>query len=70
MKAMPFFGIGGVMLILLWTIIGMMGSYAVAAFGIRMNTLANARMAFASLKKQPLNLLKIPLNSGMSIGVC
>lgn len=63
------FGIGGVMLILLWTIIGMMGSYAVAAFGIRMNTLANARMAFASLKKQPLNLLKIPLNSGMSIGV-
>lgn len=63
------FGIGGVLLILLWTIIGMMGSYAVAAFGIRMNTLANARMAFASLKKQPLNLLKIPLNSGMSIGV-
>ena len=63
------FGIGGVMLILLWTIIGMMGSYAVAAFGIRMNTLANARMAFASLKKQPLNLLRIPLNSGMSIGV-
>lgn len=63
------FGIGGVLLILLWTIIGMMGSYAVAAFGIRMNTLANARMAFASLKRQPLNLLKIPLNSGMSIGV-
>jgi K(+)-stimulated pyrophosphate-energized sodium pump len=63
------FGFGGVMLILLWTIIGMMGSYAVAAFGIRMNTLANARMAFASLKKQPLNLLRIPLNSGMSIGV-
>ncbi len=63
------FGVGGVMLILLWTIVGMMGSYAVAAFGIRMNTLANARMAFASLKKQPLELLKIPLNSGMSIGV-
>lgn len=63
------FGVGGVLLILFWTIVGMMGSYAVAAFGIRMNTLANARMAFASLKKQPLNLLKIPLNSGMSIGV-
>ncbi len=63
------FGIGGVLLILLWTIIGIMGSYCVAAFGIRMNTMANARMAFASLKKQPLSLLQIPLNSGMSIGV-
>ena len=63
------FGIGGVLLILLWTVIGMMGSYSVAAFGIRMNTLANARMAFASLRRQPLNLLTIPLNSGMSIGV-
>lgn len=63
------FGIGGVALILTWTIIGMMGSYSVAAFGIRMNTLANARMAFASLKKDPLSLLRIPLNSGMSIGV-
>jgi K(+)-stimulated pyrophosphate-energized sodium pump len=63
------FGIGGVLLIILWTIIGMLGSYSVAAFGIRMNTLANSRMAFASLQKKPLNLLKIPLNSGMSIGV-
>ena len=63
------FGFGGVLLIIAWTIIGMLGSYTVAAFGIRMNTLANARMAFASLKRQPLNLLKIPLNSGMSIGV-
>lgn len=63
------FGIGGVLLIITWTIIGMLGSYSVAAFGIRMNTLANARMAFASLQKKPLNLLRIPLNSGMSIGV-
>ncbi|MEI7735896.1 MAG: sodium-translocating pyrophosphatase [Ferruginibacter sp.] len=63
------FGIGGVLLIILWTIIGMLGSYSVAAFGIRMNTLSNSRMAFASLQKKPLNLLKIPLNSGMSIGV-
>lgn len=63
------FGIGGVLLILTWTVVGMLGSYCVAAFGIRMNTLANARMAFASLKRKPLNLLKIPLNSGMSIGV-
>lgn len=63
------FDIGGVLLILSWTVIGILGSYAVAAFGIRMNTLANARMAFASLKRKPLNLLTIPLNAGMSIGV-
>ena len=63
------FGFGGVMLILGWTVVGILGSYAVAAFGIRMNTLANARMAFASLKRNPLNLLNIPLNAGMSIGV-
>ena len=63
------FGPGGVLLILSWTVIGILGSYSVAAFGIRMNTLANARMAFASLKRKPLNLLKIPLNAGMSIGV-
>jgi K(+)-stimulated pyrophosphate-energized sodium pump len=63
------FGPGGVILILSWTVVGILGSYAVAAFGIRMNTLANARMAFASLKKNPLHLLNIPLNAGMSIGV-
>jgi K(+)-stimulated pyrophosphate-energized sodium pump len=63
------FNIGGVLLILLWTVIGILGSYAVAAFGIRMNTLANSRMAFASLKRKPLNLLNIPLEAGMSIGV-
>ncbi|MDR1792986.1 MAG: sodium-translocating pyrophosphatase [Bacteroidales bacterium] len=63
------FGVGGVLLILAWTVIGILGSYAVAAFGIRMNTLANARMAFASLKRKPLDLLNIPLNAGMSIGV-
>lgn len=63
------FGVSGVLLILMWTIIGILGSYAVAAFGIRMNTLANSRMAFASLKKAPLQLLNIPLNAGMSIGV-
>ncbi len=65
----PLFGIGGVALILGWTIVGILGSYTVAAFGIRMNTLANARMAFASLKRDPLKLLNIPLNAGMSIGV-
>ena len=58
-----------VCIILLSTIIGMLGSYAVAAYGIRMNTYANARMAFASLRRDPLRLLNIPLNAGMSIGV-
>lgn len=63
------FGIGAVLLILLWTIIGIAGSYTVAAYGIRMNTYANSRMAFASLKRNPLRLLNIPLSAGMSIGV-
>ncbi len=61
--------IGSVLLILAWTIVGILGSYAVAWFGVRMNTLANARMAFASLRRRPLDLLNIPLSAGMSIGV-
>lgn len=62
-------GVGGVALILMWTVIGILGSYSVAAFGIRMNTLANSRMAFASLERKPIKLLNIPLDAGMSIGV-
>jgi len=58
-----------VALILLWSVIGILGSYAVAWFGIRMNTLANSRTAFAALKGSPLGLLNIPLKAGMSIGV-
>ncbi|MGB4548495.1 MAG: sodium-translocating pyrophosphatase [Syntrophales bacterium] len=58
-----------VLLILGWTVIGILGSYGVAWFGIRMNTLANARMAFASLEGKPIKLLDIPLRAGMSIGV-
>jgi K(+)-stimulated pyrophosphate-energized sodium pump len=65
----PLFGIGGVLLILGWTVLGILGSYSVAAFGIRMNTLANSRMAFASLERKPIKLLNIPLTAGMSIGV-
>ena len=60
---------GGVLLVLAWTIIGILGSYGVAWFGVRMNTLANARMAFASLRRKPLDLLNIPLRAGMSIGI-
>lgn len=66
LSAMP---IGSVLLILAWTVIGILGSYAVAWFGVRMNTLANSRMAFASLRRHPLDLLNIPLSAGMSIGV-
>ncbi len=62
-------GVGGVLLILTWTVVGILGSYGVAWFGIRMNTLANSRMAFSSLERKPLKLLTIPLNAGMSIGV-
>ena len=62
-------GLTGVLTILGWSVIGILGSYAVAWFGIRMNTLANARTAFASLKGNPLNILNIPLKAGMSIGV-
>lgn len=63
------FGFGGVAMILGWTVLGILGSYSVAWFGIRMNTLANSRMAFASLERKPIKLLNIPLNAGMSIGV-
>ncbi|GHV09100.1 K(+)-insensitive pyrophosphate-energized proton pump [Clostridia bacterium] len=62
-------GVPGVLLILLWTILGIAGSYCIAWYGMRVNTLANARMAFASLEKKPVKLLNIPLDSGMSIGV-
>lgn len=62
-------GVGGVLLILSWTVVGILGSYGVAWFGIRMNTLANSRMAFSSLERKPLKLLNIPLDAGMSIGV-
>ncbi len=63
------FGVGGVLMILGWTILGIAGSYSVAWFGIRMNTLANSRMAFASLRKKPVRLHEIPITAGMSIGV-
>ena len=53
-----------VLIILAWSVIGILGSYSVAWFGIRMNTLANARTAFTALKGNPLNTLNIPLNAG------
>ena len=56
-------------LILMWSVVGILGSYSVAWFGIRMNTYANSRTAFASLKGKPMPLYEIPLQAGMSIGV-
>ena len=56
-------------LVLLFAIVGMGGSYAVAWYGIRVNTFANARTAFAALKGQPWDVVNIPLRAGMSIGL-
>lgn len=61
--------IAKVILILLWTILGILGSYLVAWFGIRINTFANSRTAFTSLKSKPWNVVAIPLEAGISIGL-
>jgi K(+)-stimulated pyrophosphate-energized sodium pump len=58
-----------VVIILLFSLIGIAGSYGVAWFGIRVNTFANSRAAFASLRGKPFPLYAIPLRSGMSIGM-
>ena len=58
-----------VLLILLWTVLGILGSYAVAWFGIRINTYANSRTSFASLRGKPWDVVSIPLQSGMSVGL-
>jgi K(+)-stimulated pyrophosphate-energized sodium pump len=55
--------------VLLFSIIGMGGSYAVAWYGIRVNTYANARTAFASLRGKPWDVVNIPLRAGMSVGL-
>ncbi|HEV3081964.1 MAG TPA: sodium-translocating pyrophosphatase [Gemmataceae bacterium] len=58
-----------VLLVLLFSVVGMGGSYAVAWYGIRINTYANARTAFASLRGQPWDVVNIPLRAGMSVGL-
>lgn len=55
-------------IILLFSIIGILGSYSVAWFGMRMNTYANSRTAFAVLKGYPYPAMDIPLRAGISIG--
>jgi K(+)-stimulated pyrophosphate-energized sodium pump len=56
-------------IILLFSLLGMAGSYGVAWFGIRVNTFANSRTAFAGLRGKPYPIYEIPLEAGMSIGM-
>ncbi len=58
-----------VIVILLFSLVGIAGSYGVAWFGIRINTFANSRTAFASLRGKPFPTYDIPLKAGMSIGM-
>src|SRR5450432_1858885 len=58
-----------VIIILLFSLVGIAGSYGVAWFGIRVNTFANSRTAFASLRGKPFAIYAIPLKAGMSIGM-
>lgn len=62
-------GVPTLMLVLLFSVVGMGGSYTVAWYGIRVNTYANARTAFASLAGQPWDVVNIPLRAGMSVGL-
>jgi K(+)-stimulated pyrophosphate-energized sodium pump len=65
-------GIGPIttlILVLLFSVVGMGGSYAVAWYGIRVNTYANCRTAFASLRGVPWDVVNIPLRAGMSVGL-
>src|SRR3989339_1685198 len=61
--------IGAVTIILFCSVMGILGSYGVAWFGIRINTVANSRAAFASLSGNPLSMVNICLRSGMSVGL-
>src|SRR5213595_501507 len=58
-----------VIIILAFSVVGIAGSYGVAWFGIRVNTFANSRTAFASLRGKPYPIYRIPLSAGMSIGM-
>jgi K(+)-stimulated pyrophosphate-energized sodium pump len=60
---------GMVVVILAFSVLGILGSYGVAWFGIRVNTFANSRTAFASLRGKPYPCYAIPIKAGMSIGM-
>jgi K(+)-stimulated pyrophosphate-energized sodium pump len=63
------FSLDRVIIILVFSLIGIAGSYGVAWFGIRVNTFANSRTAFAALRGKPYPCYAIPLSAGMSIGM-
>jgi len=63
------FDLAKVITILIFSLVGIAGSYGVAWFGIRVNTFANSRSAFASLRGKPFPTYAIPLKSGISIGM-
>ena len=63
------FSAAKVIIILAFSLIGIAGSYGVAWFGIRVNTYANSRTAFAALRGKPYPCYAIPLSAGMSIGM-
>jgi K(+)-stimulated pyrophosphate-energized sodium pump len=58
-----------VIYVLLFSVVGMAGSYSVAWYGIRVNTYANCRTAFAALRAKPWDVVNIPLRAGMSVGL-
>jgi len=63
------FGFGRTAIIIFFSVVGVLGSYSVAWFGIRVNTFANSRTAWASLGGKPFPCYSIPLKAGMSIGM-
>ncbi|OFP70289.1 sodium-translocating pyrophosphatase [Actinomyces sp. HMSC065F12] len=68
-KVLVGFPWGKMLIVVAFSLLGMAGSYSVAWFGIRVNTFANARTAYASLRGKPLPIHRIPMKSGMSIGM-
>jgi len=63
------YGVTKTSIIIIFSLVGIAGSYGVAWFGIRVNTFANSRSAFASLRGKPFPTYDIPLKAGMSIGM-
>lgn len=68
-KVLVGFPWGKMLIVVAFSLLGMAGSFSVAWFGIRVNTFANARTAYASLRGKPLPIHRIPMKSGMSIGM-
>ncbi len=63
------FSAGQVLIILAFSVLGICGSYLVAWYGIRVNTFANSRTAFAALEGKPYPVYRIPISAGMSVGM-